>query len=949
MNTRPFIANNWFNSSHGLSESEQVSEEAYSNSPSNSSIQFKKRFTPSKFLIPGWTGDSLISKSTIKLRNIISAIHKDSISQLNSFSGFNKSLKTAIFEEFMAFANDNSLNCPELDSFDTLWQHLRLDESPYKAQLDDFKSEYSFKAATVYIFKIKFIVSLAKSLSLELNNNNLINPSSFLTKIFKKGGSTELLCESLHTNQYSWYRPSQNCEKQIRPLLHLFSNVSITELIKICTYKAYKKSEDLYDTSEFSHSLSHKSFGDFTNLMLVSIPKWLDSKKFSKSSSFKGKDILSCKFSGDYLGATGLAHWLAQEGEKDRKSIVCPDFVANNDLQTDYIRIIHELQYLDFLVKKAVKRSEDVTQFVCSIINNKYKNSSNSTLGQMAMFQDYEIKSELSYDRIFMCVSDLPKTNPHHFLLNKISSQTEYLKDDGVFIVMTNQKIFVPSKNNQIGQFLKSFKIEARFNLEDLSHKGEIPSFIYLISKKNLKNNNKLSFNSFSESLGVNKESCLSFRLSGNLSLFGKFSLFVDEVKNFLDNKPALTTPIYQKELSDELSFEFNQDAILEGRLLNLASSDPGKVTHPNFFKNLTKSCIPLSYFFQINSITPAVGQRTPKQTVTTDLLGLKIKHEEQYPFVLIVNQQSPENVCIELIHSDSYRSKLEKYGQAFYQYFGLTPKVKELNINLFRDFFNSKIGLQIIQLSLNGPQTKIKSRLKSMLIPKFFSMPKLMPNHLEKSISFLKKDFNDLLQLHPVEIENKFRQINSSIDELSSKFPWQLASILSHFYTNLENGLFKMHHSKSAQINYSNPLVANPLMKLKTCNIFPSNEEFYIEFCQSNPNSIHMVLDETKICESKDNNYLEIYSNGALIVKIYSDISMVKFLDYLLNSARGVKTSTILSNLKVPSINDLNKVLDNFNKIGSCFEVILSEVSNIITRIFHGQISNPSQDVINF
>ena len=116
-------------------------------------------------------------------------------------------------------------------------------------------------------------------------------------------------------------------------------------------------------------------------------------------------------------------------------------------------------------------------------------------------------------------------------------------------------------------------KLEANFNFDNLKGKGEVPSYIYIFSKRNVP---PMPFGSHVGELGsfglnnlnlkLQKESCLSFRSIGQLVQFKEFSKLFKELKDFLNKKSPHSTPIYQQDVTEKLIFQFHQDAILEGK-----------------------------------------------------------------------------------------------------------------------------------------------------------------------------------------------------------------------------------------------------------------------------------------------------------------------------------------------------------------------------------------------
>ena len=161
------------------------------------------------------------------------------------------------------------------------------------------------------------------------------------------------------------------------------------------------------------------------------------------------------------------------------------------------------------------------------------------------------------------------------------------LKKDGMIFVFSNQKLFVPSHSDRVEQLLRDFKLEACFNLEELKGKGEIAHFIYVLTKRGAAPGISKHFFEVNKKV---KESCLSFEFKGILSRFNKFNKLVEELQHFTRHKNAVTTPIYLNEIERDLSFEFHQDAIIEGKLVSSVSTkENGHLPHPSFFKNLTK------------------------------------------------------------------------------------------------------------------------------------------------------------------------------------------------------------------------------------------------------------------------------------------------------------------------------------------------------------------------
>lgn len=971
MGNSHFKADSWLNSNHSpppkhfnMGSTNPSKQNTQKNQHDNKLLT---DFFPSNFLITGWRGESLTSKSATHVEKVLHDLIQETKDFLKHSYQLTKSLKLAIYNEFLSYASTENINCNEIDSYSTFWKHLQSKNSSYQDIINNFLLIYSFRVVTIYLFKVRFIIKLCKEISITPTKSSLLNTSFFFEKIFKKGSSTELLCESLQSNHYSWYRPSEAHQDAIYDLTKHLHLISISEMMKICRYNPSASGTDQEknntETSQYSHSLSHKSFGLFINNLIVYLPHWFNNSNPldpSKKNIAKTRmpNVLNCKFAGNHLSSIILSHWLAQENNlyvnnDPWNELLCPDFIENDFLNGRFIKICHELQFLTFLVQMAIVQKYDPIKFICSIMKEKYSNAEVDHRGQISLFPKYEFKRDLLYDRIILNLSKLPKKNPHHFLLAKVNTQLKSLSENAFLFVFTNQRLFVPSQSEKIQQLLQQFKLEVHFDFEGLKGRGEIPSYLHVFSKRssstsvNLENtvpttSSENDFKSFINSPPIQKESCLTFRWHGELVLFNKFSQLVNELEHFWETKSSQTTPLYHKNIDKKLFFEFHQDAIVEGKLIHSSPQDPSHVTHPNFFKNLTKSCIHFDNFFQIEQIRPQEEDQD-LDILTSGFLGINLKQEEKYPLILIVNYSDPTQIKLELSNSDSYRAKLEEYGMAFFQYFGLIPKEKNVNINLFREYFKTNIGSQIIQLSLNGGLTKVKAKLRSLLIPKFFIQAKTMPQEIEKRFFLLKSSPSELLTIHPDELEKQFTNIENLMSEKVLNWPWQIMGLLSYFKLNLKNCIqdfeVPLEAKKNNMANFHNPFVIDSLLKAKSSPIYPKNPEVWIDIKTNDPRGIHLPL--TKIIQKKDedNHFLELYSDDLHIVNIYSPPTLLSFIYFILNANYGIKFSSLLQSLKVPKEKDLVSIINNFRCMKDCFEILFDKSSLLINQILTQQI----------
>jgi hypothetical protein len=897
-------------------------------------------FNPSQFFIPGWKGNGLITPSAIAIKNSLNNLSIDALAHFKKSCATSKTIKNQTYNEFLRYAEFSNIDKSLLSQQNDFWLHMQDDTSPLKSHIDSFIKIYCFRAVAIYLFRIKFILDLSKEQKLVVNEDILFNPLSFLGKIFKKDSSTELKCESLQINQYSWYRPSPEYKESIGKIKEAFEIVSLTEIMKIISTT---RDDQNYSGSNYSHSLSHQSFGLFINELLVKIPSWLKPEAKNKIPANKAcilPTTLNTRFIGKHVTSFALSHWLAQESNikiSQWNHLISPEFEGIDFIDGQFLKMCQELQFLSFLTRVAIEHKYEIIPFICKIMKDKYQNSPEDFGNNQASFLNYESGTfETLYHRIVLNLSDLPKNNPHHYLVSQIQSQKTSLKKDGMIFVLTNQKLFVPSHSDRVEQLLKDFRVEASFNLEELKGKGEIPHFIYVLS---MRTQSPISSKHFFEMNAKSKESCLSFEFKGDLTRFNKFQSLVEELHQFTRHKNPVSTPIYFSELGNDLTFEFHQDAIIEGKLISsVTTKDQGIIPHANFFKNLIQSCTSLESFFNIEMLSHE-ELIAPKKNLTNELLGLRIEPEKQFPLLLIVNQSDPLDVKLELTASSSYRAKVEQFGTVYYHYFGLTPKTPLLNLNVFREFFNSALGHQIIQMLLTDGPTKLKAKLKSILIPSFFANTIYMPSEVLSSFALLDLEHAQIQEQHPSYLIDELSKTKSAFLKYAQTYPWHILSLLSNFklqlVTNTEGEL-----NKSSEINFGNPLLSQELVKLKTHSIYPKSDDVHIEYKIKTHQELQLPLTSLQVKNEDDIAILTLKSTDKAIIELHARPLMIQFIKFILNRANGVSIANILTNLRIPSCAELEVITQNVEQIKNTNLKLLEECEQMISQILRSQIS---------
>ncbi len=900
------------------------------------------QFNPANFVIPGWKGDGLITASAMIIKTIMSNLSIDAQSLFKKTCSTSRSMKIQTYNEFLHFADYAGVDKSDLNQFQDFWTHVQDETSPLRKHIDDFFKVHCFRAVAIYLFRIKFILDLAKEQGLIVSEDVLLNPSSFLGRIFVKDSSTELLCDSLQMNQYSWYRPTVEYKDSLLKLKVAFEGITLTELIKLISTP---KEDKIYSIRNYSHSLSHLSFGLFLNDLLIKFPNWInpDNKKQPLSSNklcILPKTV-NTRFAGNHVSSIALSHWLAQETNvkiSQWNNLICPEFEGHDFIDGQFLKICQELQFLSFLTRIASEHKYEIIPFICKIMKEKYKQSLDESAGQSSFFNLGELPTnETLYHRIVLNITDLPKTNPHHYLIGQILAQKAFMKKDAMVYVFTNQKLFVPSHSDRVEQLLKVFKVEASINMEELKGKGEIAHYAYILTlRENTPATNKHLFQVSRKT----KESCLSFEFSGNLTRFNKFNKLVDEFQKFIKLKNPISTPIFVNEIEKEIIFKFHQDAILDGKLVSSVSSkEQSHLPHPSFFKNLTKSSTSLDTFFVIETITHE-DHLSHKKSLSTALLGLSHGPEKKYPLLLIINQTDPMDVRLELTPIDAYKGKLDQYGTSFHTYYGLIPKHPTINLNVFREYFSSSLGHQIIQLQLSDGVTKLKAKLKSLMVPSFLASTQQMPAAIKNQFSLLEFESEQLKNLHPDEARSKFSKMSELFKTYSEDYPWHLLSLLSHFKLQVKSLLEVLEGGKPQNFNFANSLISTELMRLRSTSIYPKNEDIYVDYIIKNHNELQLPLSSLSIRNNEDASVLVFKHLDKEIIHLHSSPIMIHFIKFILQQAVGVKVSDILLNLKVPSTQDLLESTKKFEELKSCKQDLLLSTEALIATLLRNEVS---------
>ena len=898
--------------------------------------ELPKQFNPSTHLTPGWEGDSLRSKEGSKIKKAFLLLWKDAIFQILQLKKANLSLQKLVFEQFLNFNKTYANKDPfikSLDDLDLFWGEVSKPAKTRSKSVDKFIKSFSFKAVCLYLYKIKLLGKLSDSIDLILTEQEIQNPNFTLNKIFKRGSENQINTEALQKNCFSWFNPSSHNRVKLQPLLKAISRLSITEFMKITSVDNYI--DDL--KQNYSHSFSHKSFGILLNELLVSLPVWFDkNEELTQTTKPKATVPISTKFLGDQMASICQSHWLAQGQNlsKNWKYVLCPDFRQLDD-KDKYLKLSHELQFLCFLCDFSLKINQSTVSFIAYILNSRFSKTENFSPRQTSLFGFDQEDQQLSpsYDRLVINLINSPKKNPHHYLVNKITEQLNQVNENGYIYVFTNQRLFVPSQTDRTKILLDQLDLKVEINFEDLKGKGEIQDHLFIFKKPTKKN-----FLSQAAANRKEKKTFTSFKWSGDLTQFNLLNSFSKELFECFESKHP-STPLYLKEISSSTIFKLNQEIILEGKLLNQSTGNDDQITHPSFMKNLTAKTKPLDHFFKIETI-----EDQPTEQVNNSLLFKNLSSaEDLYNYVLIVHLPDGNAEKVEIIPSTSYLAKKQNYGVAYHQYFGLIPKLSGLNINIFREFFNSPIGKQIIMITLTGGLRKVKSRVSSLLVPSYFehSTPN-QPGFDNSRYSLLTCSAEDFYITSLPEV-NTLETLVTELESSLRTSPGMLLNILSNLKVNTKNksDRISLHFNDRINLNFRSVELQKKLTDLNLFHLHNESEDVYIEFLVQNKSLLQRPLESIEMTdenkEELETSIITIYSSGTPFLKIHTGRDLANLIHFLFNNYIGYPIDQLVKSLKVPSLKDLTKISNDLreqqDRSTFLYDLSVKKINQLITK----------------
>ncbi|MDH4467418.1 MAG: hypothetical protein QE271_05115 [Bacteriovoracaceae bacterium] len=910
--------------------------QAKSKSPSPSTSELNPpSFDATQFFIAGWQGDSLASKHFFKAKkNFEEGAFKIKLKLLKE-KNYPLKIFQSFYQEFFYF---HKVNYPEIEESEIISEAEFIQN--FKFKIDDqfnsisaFFGDFSQKILALHWMKLRFIKKVIPSESFIFNEKELLTPHSLLWKLFPVGSGNELKSKLFHADQYSWIRLDEELLGHVKELYSLSNELSFAEIFKIITLNEPK-------AKTFSHSMSSKSLGLMINSLIINLSNWLEisdqqiSTKKVESNGIKLKNTL---FLGDYLLELSLSHWLAQENNAHFKweDIIIPYLQDKSTSQvgpsSTFYQKINEAQFLSFFADISPLYSQQKTKFLKEVINRSHSSLYEDTTQviQGSLLQEFQEGSEI-HECVVMSLTNVPKNNGHFHLISGIQQSATKLKLHGQLIVLTSQNLFVPSQGERVQGLLKKMKLVGSINMESLQGRGEVPSFIYVF-KKLESDSNELERQAFSH-----------FRLSGELKTFSQYSHFPEEITHFFKRNWQNPPSLYHMNLPGGLELDFHTEVIVNGQLISPGNSNHlPNVAHPNFFKNMTLNCLPLSYFYEVSSVE---NEKLKQGIVSTFQQEKQISFESlaqdftSYGQALIIDFRNSQEIKLEIIHPETLVSKAYEYGVAQCFYFLLRPKVKNLNPNIFKNYFDSPLGRQIIQISFQGPFHQLKSKIVTLLIPKIFAGQDRLPASVVMKVDQIIQEAGTSWKLQIAAIEKGMQELKEEIEHLSPHAITTLVGMLSSLKVQVINLFSEWKNTKNVinMINFDSLDTQKKLSKCKSIGIYPGHPEVNVEFLgnlQSAPNAVY-VSHQLEI-SGQGKAKITLYSHLGPTVVIQSSLEIMGLITKILSHLKGRTVEQILLGLKVPLTQDLITQLSLERPDGKAEESTLKHIEELLNFIF--------------
>ena len=886
-------------------------------------------FSAKEFLLPSWKGEDLRPLTLVKLSNLLPELHQQAYGDLKK-QNFSRHNRQQIIDDLTQFCQNSDLIFPQGVDSTLLWEMLWQQDNPYRESFDLFLQDFIHKTVVLALLKIYTVYHLLSANSESVRDQALVNAHNSLTTTFPKQGPWSLSFEVLKLNQFTWFKLDAQMIRTLALEKNAFWAMPEVEWCKLLG-------------PEFQHSrlVNGTSSFEFIQTLAQDFTTW--AKKNSKSGPFfssASKLPISHLYAGDHLPVFMTSHWSSLQNIQDIQHQPLVDFDFTTQGPGYFYRLVHELLQISSLSKVAKKNAIKPTDLIIHKFKEKELRLRQQGNLQTSLLQNTSTGQKEACELLVLNLQEFPKANAHFHLLTQISKFKDSLVQGGWLIVLGQKKLFVPSQSEKVNALLQTLRLEAAFGLDTLKGRGDLAPFIYIFTKRS-QSELGLPWNNIAAHNNMEKQSCLSFRFAGDLACAGRLDGLTQELRDFFKKRSPDVATLYQTEISGNLTFEFFLDAIVDGKLINSTSKDQNKITHPHFFKGLWKTSLPLDDCFQLEVIE-ADDEHTPTNWYgAKDLLGLTSQPEDKFEYVIILDQRMANQTRLEVIPASSLPAKKQEYGMALCHYFGALPKYRGLNLNILRAYFEGPIGKQLVALALTGNASKLKGRLRSLLIPKFFTEMKELPPVVSDILGTLYLSKDDIKKSDVPQLSARLQKVFQSLEKYWNEFPLAVLSSLCQLQFQLSEAFREMSSSSSGSTHfYCNPMVIQGMQKFKNYPIYPKHPDLFIEFKGQGVESLNLLFAHSKIeMTDKGLPQLTLFSDFGPVLHLHGPSELLSFCHYILKAAEGHSCLAILQGLRAPISSDLKEILNFHSHLGNEVNELLEKVNATINTIMRSQL----------
>lgn len=498
-------------------------------------------------------------------------------------------------------------------------------------------------------------------------------------------------------------------------------------------------------------------------------------------------------------------------------------------------------------------------------------------------------------------------------IYSHILQLTKGLQSKGHLYIFSPKCLFPPSSKEKTKQLLKQMELISHISFSELKGHDHLPAHIYIL--KNTPPAKK------------KHQSHFHFKFHGQLDHNGQIDYIFQLFQHFYKRSEKKLPMIFSHKLNhDKVGLDFFQDIILDGIVMS-SSHNSEQLTHPQFFQGIHQNCLPLENFFK----TPPIQR---KKIQTTPLLS-DSSHTPELVLVVKLNSHNHFSRSIQIIPGTSYLGYRQEHGDIENQYFALIPKQYGLNISLLRYFFNSSIGQQIVDLCFTG-NSHYRTKIKTLLIPSFFSNLEKLPSQVKQGISFLETPVNELKNLSPQKVYAHVKKIEPYLNELFSRYPLTILSLLYGFQEKLETLLSQNDIANNNYIDFYQEQLITELKNLKSSPILPKHQDIYVDLHVPSEDLSKTIDTYKNISEVHKESYrIDLYHKQTLMASIYLTKNLSYFVNFLLKQMTGFPLDSLLKSLSLPTEQDLAVILPSYTLDYSLLKELKLSCLSLIENYF--------------